>query len=207
MNITNKDLTGRSAQELYALGLNEEERAARGIKTDLPYLSVDEIKMLYELLSFARLLLLVAQRALGKSDSDLEQLSDDLKKMNGWIDKINQGITASQDAKANKQDKVEWPDDFPDAITDMAMYAKEQGLSIDIKLNETDRGYWGELKSQVDLVIGQLQNISATLNTQVKNLTTKVQKENSTNTSFIELMSNLIKKFNDLFQGILRGLA
>lgn len=225
VNLRGQDLTRYSAEELYALGISPEERAKRGIKTDLPYLTRAEIKELHDSMAFAYLLFIEGQVSVAKTDSDLSESAKELKKLNNWIDQINQGLNAIKQAKADNPDATSmegrWPvnsdktKDFKNAITDIARWANEKGLNISFKLEtgvETEgphKGqtwYEGKISNDIDTASGQLQSASTTLGNVVKDRTTEIQKLNAARNNKLEILSNLMKKLVDTFQGIMRGV-
>lgn len=198
MNISNKDIQGKSPKDLHILFLSEEERKKEKIKTDLPTFTPAEKQALFDSLSLPRLLLLAGKLSLGKTEYNLEKQSNDLKKLQGWIDQISKGITDAQAAKANKEGEVNFSDGFLPSITEMALWAKEKGLTIDIELKTDEFGAYSELKTDPDLLVNQLQNISGTLNAEIKNISTEVQKLQSDSNAFTELMVAIAKKMPEL---------
>lgn len=152
-------------------------------------------------------LLVVAKASQKKAESDMAQQSDELNKINGWINQINQGLSAAQEAKSQTPPgKFKAPNGFWGAISDLKQWADKKELKIDIEWIEvgTTGKHRGTLKTDdLGTMIQQLQNISQTLNAEIKNISTKVQKLQSDSNTFTELMSAIAKKSSDLNLGIL----
>lgn len=215
MKITNKELQGKSPKDIYILFLSEEERSKANIKTDLPSFTIDDIRSFYDKLSLPRLLLLAAKRSLGKTEYDLEKQSEELKQINAWINQIQQRISLAQEIKQaqkdskdevnmNKQGGAKEVSKFNACLNAMYKWASENKITIDIDLIPTEGKPRTALKPDPSDYIEQLQRISGTLNAEIKNITTKVQKSQSDSNTFTEMMSAVVKKFNDLILGILQ---
>lgn len=139
----------------------------------------------------------------------MAQYSDELEKINGWTNQINQGLSAAQNAKAqNPPGKFKAPDGFWSAISDMKEWAdkKEPKLKVDIEWIEvgTTGKHRGSLKTDdLGTLSQQLQNLSQTLSAEIKNISTQVQKIQSDINTFTEFISAIAKKSSDLNLGIL----
>lgn len=211
MAITPKDLQGKSTKDLYILFLSEEDRKKENIKTELPSFTRAEIQSLYDSLSLPRLLLLVSQISLGKTDYGLEKQSEELKKINEWINEIQQRITLAQEVKKgakpnekidmNREGSSEERNKFNNCLREMLAWADEKNLTIGI--DQPEGGGRPTLNPDPSDYIEQLQRISSTLNAEIKNITTNVSKYQSDSNTFTELMSAIVKKFTDLILGIL----
>lgn len=207
------------------MGLSKEKRATMKFlspeQASLPYLSNDDWQKIYSTLAFARFLFSIAEKSCGKTELDMKEARDDLEKLTRWIDQMSKGIRAAQEAKASQkkgeENNIDLPlsaedlGNFNNAFTDMVKWAKNKGITIDIEVVTKPNPRGGELmrglrKTDPDALIQQCQNISATLNAEVKNCTTNVQKYQSDMNTKTELLSAIAKKFTDLIQAIMRGV-
>lgn len=215
MKITNKDIQGKSPKDIHILFLSEEERKKANIQTDLPSFTIDDIRSFQASLSLPRLLLLAAKRSLGKTEYDLEKQSEELKQINAWINQIQQRISLAQEVKQEQRDSKEEvnmnmqggskeSNKFRASLKEMCQWADRNGITIDIDRDTSGPNLRVSLKPDPSDYIEQLQRISGTLNAEIKNITTKVQKSQSDSNTFTEMMSAVVKKFNDLILGILQ---
>lgn len=218
MTDISKSSLGKGTADTYILFLSEEERKEKNIKTELPSFNRDEIQMFRDSLVLPRLLLLVAKQSLGKADYNLEKQSEELKAINGWINDIQKRISLAQEVKQSLKGENDQSINmnmegglgglgevkkFNISLKEMCVWADANGIKIDIDRKSTDTSFKGFLKPDPSDYIEQLQRISGTLNAEIKNITTKVQKFQTDANTFTEMMSAVYKKFNDLISAIL----
>lgn len=200
--MTINDIQRISPKELTILTMSKEERKKAKIKTTLPYLTPDEMQLLSNKLLFARFIMLEGKKSMGRTEYDMENQSKDLQNISEWINLIQVGISAAQSAKQDGAKSVALSTECKEAMTNIAIWAKKEKLTVDIELHEGIRKdgrpyFYSTLKQDPSELIEQFQRISHTLNAQIKNISTQVQKLQSDHNTHIEMISTTSKRYTD----------
>lgn len=158
--------------------------------------------------NFDRVIHLHAKDNLTQFKDAIQQLKDQLAQINNWLDQINQGLTAARHAQELQQNFVNFPQGFETTITHMAVWAKSKDLNIDIKLKRGNNNtIYSILETKPELVTQQMQNISQTIQTQAKLLSTEANKTNSDMSTHVEIYSTMLKRNLDSKLNILNKIS
>lgn len=226
-NISSKHLKGISPQDTYIILMSDDDRKEAINKGAISQkqvdelqrkgllLTPDEINKLFQTLTFAMLLFIVAKSSLGKTEFELDRLQAKLEKLNDWIGKLSDAIAHANKLSANKEDKD--PKFFVTAteLKGLDKVLKELKAEFgDEKINIKDFFKWKKGKEGMSeltpmkpsLAIEKLQNFSKICDNQVKTDSTKISKANNDHNTLLETLSFLAKKFTDTIQGLLQRM-
>lgn len=215
MPIDSNALINKSAKQLYIIFMSPEERAQALKDKLITQADIDaagitltpaEKTELIGTLSMARLLFLITKLSSGRTDMEMEALTNDLEKLNNWINQINSGIDVARNFDADEKGKGvkdpkftldKWPKGLQLALNDAR---KKYRKGTDDPINPN-------LSENPTIAIGELGHISDFLNSRVRDVTTKVSEQRTDKNSINEMFSFVAKKFTDISQALLRGVS
>lgn len=220
MNIKGKDydFSQWTGEDLYIMSLSKEERDKLNLSVEqknLPYLTLQDMRDILKF-RFERLILIYEKETSGKSTYEIYNFANELKEFNDFVNKVAKATSAVQEAQKQKMKKVPYSADFRKTLADILKWAKANDIDIDIQTTTIEgKDRQGNptkvekivLQEDPDLAATQLNNISNTLQAEIKKISTKASKAQSDMSTKVEISSSIMKRYYDAIQSILQKVS
>lgn len=214
------DIHSASAKDTYIFFLSAAQRKEELEKGRISQADIDRVGAvltpkerdeLFKNIPFERILLLIALNSLGKTEIDLEEKQNNLKKFNDWINNLNNAIARATEVNGKKEEKdrnfFTWDiEGLAETLREVKRFGKDKIDIVNFFSKDKEGGFNPREGMKPNLAIEQLRNIANFLDNEVKSNSTQIQKINSTYNTLLETLSFVGKKINDAKQSILSKL-